>query len=143
RGILCFSFLVKKDSTTSTFIEKLLRNPKLHAVVWNGLDGTLCKPRKFIRKYFTAWIRRSLESGSEGEDKMVGPSPERKLTLKDFDLQHLGFEVYICQVAMATEWEAYTVVDNDESDDVIDEFDIVDEMVSVLKKAGVEPRDME
>ncbi|KAM5528159.1 hypothetical protein FOXYSP1_19428 [Fusarium oxysporum f. sp. phaseoli] len=142
RGLPCLSFLVKKDSTMSTFIDKLLSNPKLHAVVWNGLDGTLYKPCKFDPEHVATRMSRRLESKPDDWVREAGPIPDQKLTLGDYNLQHLDYEVYICDVAMGMKWEAYSGMSDEEFYNAIAKFEIVDEVVSVLENAGVKPRNI-
>ncbi|KNB15564.1 hypothetical protein FOXG_21380 [Fusarium oxysporum f. sp. lycopersici 4287] len=76
----------------STFIDKLLSNPKLHAVVWNGLDGTLYKPCKFDPEHVATRMSRRLESKPDDWVREAGPIPDQKLTLGDYNLQHLDYE---------------------------------------------------
>ncbi|KAM5528165.1 hypothetical protein FOXYSP1_19434 [Fusarium oxysporum f. sp. phaseoli] len=139
RGLPCLEFLVKKDSITPTFIDELLNNPKLYAIVWNGLDGTLYKPCKFDPKHVASWMSRRLESKSGDWVPRAGPTLEGKLSLEEYNLQHLEYEVYICQVAMGMEWKDYSGMNDEEFCKAITKFNIVDEVVSVLESAGVKP----
>lgn len=59
--------------------------------------------------------------------------------LKLQDLQHPKFPICICHVTMGMEWKDYIGMAKQDFHDTIEKFNIVDEVVSALKAAEVEP----
>ncbi|SCO54465.1 uncharacterized protein FFNC_15528 [Fusarium fujikuroi] len=101
RGIPWLLFAVMDDTVAPGFIEKLRDQPTFHVTTWQLHGRKPDKPRH--PDYFYKYYRRPSDSESNnwtGEDNR---SDDPMLSLEAFQLEHLKFDVHVCEVGIRSD----------------------------------------
>ncbi|KAG7402665.1 hypothetical protein Forpe1208_v017010 [Fusarium oxysporum f. sp. rapae] len=141
RGIPWLIFAVKKDAITSDFVDYLCDWAQFQATIWELRGRESHEP--LYSDYFYKRYKPASDSESHNWRGMDSRSDDPKLSLEMFKLEHLKFDVYVCEVGTRSDFETLDKMSSEEFYNDIKREDLAGDICLAMDSAHIDNDDID
>ncbi|PCD21479.1 hypothetical protein AU210_016441 [Fusarium oxysporum f. sp. radicis-cucumerinum] len=141
RGIPWLFFAVKKDAIASDFVDYLCDWGEFQATIWELRGRESREP--LYSDYFYKCYKPASDSDSHKWKGVDSRSDNPKLSLEMFKLDHLTFDVYVCEVGMRSDFETVDKMSSEEFYNDIKDEDLAGDICTAMDKAHIDNGDID